>query len=266
MIIKYIERQSPLHSLNPLSKLWAVAAYSVSLFLIDTLAFQALGLAAIVAADCAIGSTKLRLFLFSRFLLGLAGSIFIMQVLFTSSGHLWLTVPLHWFRIAVTDLGVLKGILMALRFLNVILLGSVFVATTDPVALVYSMMKAGVPYRYGFMVLTMMRFIPLFESEMTVVSDAQKMRGLEVDRGGVRKLLLSIRYTILPLVVSALRKSEILALSMEGRAFGYRRTRTFLTTDCYSLADRALITASIAAFVLLLTFCLLGWLPPRLPN
>lgn len=266
MIVKYIEGQSPLHSLNPLSKLWVVVAYSVSIFLIDKLAFQAIGLAAIVAADCAIGSKKLRLFLFSRFVLGLAGSILIMQVLFTSSGHLLLAVPLHWFHIAVTDLGILKGILMTLRFLNVIQLGGVFVATTDPVALVYSLMKAGVPYRYGFMVLTMMRFIPLFEAERTIVSDAQKIRGLEVDKGGIRKLLLSIRYTILPLVISALGKSEILALSMEGRAFGYRRTRTFLTTDRYSLADRALITASIAALVLLLAFCILGWLRLRLPN
>ena len=266
MIVKYIEGQSPLHSLNPLSKLWVVIVYSVSIFLIGNLAFQAIGLAAIVAADCAIGSKKLRLFLFSRFVLGLAGSILIMQVLFTSSGHQLLTVPLHWFRIAVTDLGILKGILMTLRFLNVILLGSVFVATTDPVALVYSLMKAGVPYRYGFMVLTMMRFIPLFEAERTIVSDAQKIRGLEVDKGGVKKLLLSVRHTILPLVISALGKSEILALSMEGRAFGYRRTRTFLTPDRYSFADRALITASIAALVLLLAFIVLGWLRLRLPN
>ncbi len=266
MIIKYIDVQSSLHSLNPVAKLWVVAVYSVSVFLIDNLAFQAIGLAAIVAADCAIGSKKLRLFLFSRFVLGLAGSVLIMQVLFTSSGHQLLAVPLHWFHIAVTDLGILKGILMTLRFLNVISLGGVFVATTDPVALVYSLMKAGVPYRYGFMIITMMRFIPLFETESTIVSDAQKMRGLEVDRGGVRKLLLSIRYTILPLVISALAKSEILALSMEGRAFGCRRTRTFLIADRYSFVDRALITASIAALVLLLAFCVLGWLPLRLPN
>jgi energy-coupling factor transport system permease protein len=171
----------------------------------------------------------------------------------------------HWFCIAFTDLGILKGILMTLRFLNVILMGGVFVATTDPVALVYSLMKAGIPYRYGFMVLTMMRFIPLFEAEMTIVSDAQKMRGLEVDKGGVRKLVRSIRYTMLPLVVSALGKSEVLALSMEGRAFGYRRTRTFLAADRYSFADRALIAASIAALVLLLACSVIGLLRLRLP-
>jgi energy-coupling factor transport system permease protein len=263
MIIHYIKGQSQLHRLHALSKLSAVIVYSVSIFLVNNLVFQALGLAAIMVVDYTIGSTKLRSFLFSRFVLGLAGTILIMQVLFAASGKTLLVVPLPWFRIALTDLGVLKGILMMLRFLNVILAGGVFVATTDPVALVYSLMKAGVPYRYGFMVLMMLRFIPLFEAEITTVSNAQKVRGLELDKGSIRKLLLSIRYTVVPLVVSALSKADMLAMSMEGRAFGYRRTRTFLTADRYSAVDRALITASIAALMLLLACSVMGWLPLR---
>lgn len=132
MIIKYTKRQSPLHHLNPLSKLLAAAVYSFAIFLIDNLAFQACALAAIVAADYAIGSRKLRAFLFSKWVLWLAGSILVMQLLFTPDGSALASIRLPWFRIAVTDLGVLKGLLMMLRFLNVIVAGGVLLPRQIP--------------------------------------------------------------------------------------------------------------------------------------
>ncbi len=181
--------------------------------------------------------------MFSKFVLMLGTTILLMQVLFTPSGNVLWTVPISWLSLTITDQGILKGILLTLRFLNIILLGGVFVATTEPALLVHSLMKAGVPYRYGF--------IPLFEEEMTTIGNAQKMRGLELDRVGPRKLVLSIRYMILPLVVSALSKADALEISMEGRAFGYKDTRTFLSTENYSFLDKALIASSIAALTLL---------------
>jgi energy-coupling factor transport system permease protein len=261
MIIRYAKGDAFLYRLNPLSKLCALVACSISIFLIDAIVFDACALVAIVSIDYTIGSKKLGSFMSSKFVATLALSILCMQVLFTPSGNVLLAIPLHWFRLIVTDLGILKGILMALRFLAVVLMGALFVATTDPTALVYSLMKAGVPYRFGFMIIMMLRFVPMFETEANTVSNAQKMRGLELDKGGVRKLLLSVRYTFLPLIVSALSKVDTLVISMEARAFGYRHTRTFLTAETYSLADRVLLAVSIAFLLLMLAGALMGWLP-----
>jgi energy-coupling factor transport system permease protein len=252
MILRYVKGDSALHHLNPLSKLCVVVSWSIGLFLIDGIAIQAFGLGFILAMDYAIGSKSLRPFLFSRFVVMLGGTILLMQMLFTPSGNVLWAIPISWLHLAVTDQGILRGILLTLRFLNVVLMGGVFVATTDPVSLVHSLMKAGVPYRYGFMILMMLRFIPLFEEERATIGNAQKMRGLELDRGGLRKLVLSIRYTILPLVVSALSKADVLEISMEGRAFGYKDTRTFLSTESCMFLDKGLIVASLAALALLI--------------
>lgn len=260
MIIRYVKGDSALHRLNPLSKLCVIAVCSIGIFFVNSVAVQVFGLALILAIDFTIGSKNLRPFLFSRFVVMLGTMILLMQVLFTSSGNVLWTVPISWLSLSVTDFGILKGILLTLRFLNIILMGGVFVATTDPAMLVHSLMKAGVPYRYGFMILMMLRFIPLFEEEMTTIGNAQKMRGLELDKGGPRKLVLSIRYTILPLVVSALSKADALEISMEGRAFGYKHKRTFLAANRYSFADRVLIAVSIAALALLVGGAVLRWL------
>jgi len=261
MIFRYEAGISRLHKLNPLSKLLAVAVFSLAMVLVEGIWIQICGLAVLVGIDYSMGLKKLHRCLCSAFVSRLALMIFIMQILFTRSGSVWVRIPLPLYPLVITDLGLKAAAVMTLRFLNVILCGGIFSATTDPVALVYSLMKAGVPYRYGFMVLMMLRFVPLFESERLIIGNAQKMRGLELDGGSIKKFLFSIRYTLLPLIVSALSKADQLVLSMEGRAFGYRRTRTFLVTCKYSLADKLMMAASVVVLILLITGTAMGWLP-----
>jgi energy-coupling factor transport system permease protein len=261
MIFRYQAGHSLLHNLNPLSKLLAVAIFSLAIVLVEGFWIQICGLTVLVGIDYMMGSKTLHRCLCSAFVSQLALMIFIMQIVFTPSGSVWVRIPLPLCSLVITNLGFKAAVVMTLRFLNVILCGGVFSATTDPTALVYSLMKAGVSYRYGFMVLMMLRFVPLFESERLTIGNAQKMRGLELDGGSIKKLLISIRYTLLPLIVSALSKADHLVLSMEGRAFGYRRTRTFLITCKYSMADKLVMSASLVVLALLITGTVRGWLP-----
>lgn len=264
MIFRYEVGISRLHKLNPLSKFLAVAVFSIAMVLIEGVWIQLCGLAFLAGIDYTMGSKSLHLRLCSAFVFWLALMIFIMQILFTPSGSVWVHLPLPFWSPVITDLGVKAAVVMSLRFINVILSGGLFSATTNPVTLVYSLMKAGVSYRYGFMVLMMLRFVPLFESERLTISNAQKMRGLELDGGSIKTLFFSIRYTLLPLIVSTLSKTNQLVLSMEGRAFGYCRTRTFLISCNYSLADKLMMAVSAVVLALLIMGTAFGWLPLHL--
>jgi energy-coupling factor transport system permease protein len=261
MIFQYEAGSSRLHKLNPLSKFMAVAVFSIAMVLVEGLWIQICGLAFLAGIDYTIGSKRLHRCLGSAFVFWLALMIFIMQILFTPSGRVWVHLPLPFYPLVITDMGVKGAVVMSLRFINVILCGGIFSSTTNPVALVYSLMKAGVPYRYGFMVLMMLRFVPLFESERITISNAQKMRGLELDGGSIKTLFFSVRYTLLPLIVSTLSKTNQLVLSMEGRAFGYRRTRTFLVSSTYSLADKLMMAVSLVVLASLIAGTATGWLP-----
>jgi energy-coupling factor transport system permease protein len=155
----------------------------------------------------------------------------------------------------------MKGLVIAFRFMDIIAGSGLFVFTTDPAELAYALMRSGIPYRYGFMLVIALRFIPVFQGEMSTVSNAQKARGLEIDKGGVNTLLRSIRYTFVPMIVSALSKADVLAVSMEGRAFGYREMRTFSRVRALKLMDKAIIAASVAITAILLINLWTGWLP-----
>jgi len=183
------------------------------------------------------------------------------NTLFNPSGKVLFSIPFYFFHLSITEGGLIRGVVMALGFLTILLMSALFVCTTEPAALVYSLMRRGVPYRYGFMLIVMMRFVPVFERELKTITDAQRMRGLEIEKRGVKKLLRSIRCTFVPLIVSALSKTDALTISMEGRAFGCRRTRTFIAVDRYAWPDKALIAVSLACLALLLLDRAIGWYP-----
>jgi energy-coupling factor transport system permease protein len=159
-----------------------------------------------------------RLFIITALLLGA------LQVLFVRQGAVLIQVG----SLIVTADGVEAGIYVAGRFISVVLLSYLFVLTTDPNDLAYALMRAGLPYRYGFALVTALRLVPVFEQEGQIVYSAQLARGVQYDVRSPRRFLTLARQFFMPLLVSALGKVDALAVSMEGRCFGKYPTRTFL--------------------------------------
>jgi energy-coupling factor transport system permease protein len=261
MKVVYEQGSSPLHALNPLAKLAVLVAYSISIFMFDSLAVEVACFLLLIIMMAIAGHGSLLSLLRSKYLLSFAFLVFFIQVLFTRGGTAYLTIPLPGFELQATYIGVMSGLLIAFRFLTIILASALFVATTDPNELAYSLMKAGMPYRFGFMLVTAIRFMPVFEAEANTVRYAQQARGLDIDRGGLRSIVKAARFTLSPLVVSALSKVDVLVISMEGRAFGYRPTRTFTRVFRFSMLDGVLVAISVLGLALLLADVWLGFVP-----
>jgi energy-coupling factor transport system permease protein len=259
--VVYEQGSSPLHNLNPLTKLSILIAYSISIFLFDSLAVEVACFLLLILLMAVAGHRSLLSLLRSKYLLTFAFLVFFIQVIFTRGGAAYLTIPLYIAELQVTYLGVMSGLLIAFRFLTIILASALFVATTDPNELAFSLMRAGLPYRLGFMLVTAIRFMPVFEQEANTVRYAQQARGLDIDRGGMRSIVKAARFTLSPLVVSALSKVDVLVISMEGRAFGYRPSRTFTRTFRFGALDAMLVALSVAGLALLIADIWLGFFP-----
>jgi len=257
MKVKFERGPTLLHRLNPITKLLLLVAYSLAIFTFDSLEAEVLCFIALLALVLYIGSASLRSLLASRFFLSFAAILIFIQVVFTGSGDLLFLIPLGLIDVRVTVAGVIVGIVVAFRFLTIIVASALFVATTDPNELAYALMRAGLPYRFGFMLVTAIRFIPIFESEAGTVRSAQAARGLAIDGRGLAGAVRMARYTLMPLVVSALSKVDVLVISMEGRAFGYRKSRTFTRPVRFGALDALLC---IAAAAIALVFILNAWL------
>ena len=221
--ITYQPGDSFLHRLHPLTKAAWLIFGTVLVFAVPSpwvvAAVVALLLLGFPTAGLRLRRVRgTRLFITTALLLGL------LQVLFVREGAVLVEIgPL-----AVTAGGVQAGIYVAGRFLSVVLLSYLFVLTTEPNDLAYSLMRAGLPYRYGFALITALRLVPTFEQEGHTVYSAQLARGVRYDVRSPRRFLTLARQFVLPLLVSALGKVDALAVSMEGRCFGKYPARTFL--------------------------------------
>lgn len=242
-----------LHRLHPLVKgAWLLAA-TLFIFAVHSpwavLAVLAAALAAFPLSGLALGRVRgTRLFAVTTLVLAS------MQILFTHTGPVLVSVgPLQ----ATRD-GIEAGVYVAGRFISVILLSYLFVLTTDPNDLAYGLMQAGVPYRFGFALITALRLAPVFQREGEIVYRAQLARGVRYDTRSLRRFLTLARQFFLPMLVSALGKVDALAVSMEGRCFGKYPTRTFLRQVRFARRDviaAILLATGSAAMVM----ALLSW-------
>ena len=150
----------------------------------------------------------------------------------------------------VTAAGLEGGLRVAGRLLAVVRASHLFVKTTDPSSLAQTLMKAGLPVRWGFALVTALRLVPVFRVEAHHVYRAQLVRGMPYDARGPRTWWLLLRRWLLPLLVSALRTAHALSLAMEGRGFGLHPRRTFrreVRLTCGDVVAAALLIVLIAA-------------------
>lgn len=127
-----------------------------------------------------------------------------------------------------TERGLLSGVRAMGRLMGVTIMSTWLVTTTEPVSLACALMKVGLPYRWGFALVTALRLAPIFRVEAHHVYRAQLVRGVAYDAGWARKWWLILRHLCVPLLVQALRTAHSLSLSMEGRSFGLYPQRTYL--------------------------------------
>ena len=105
---------------------------------------------------------------------------------------------------------------------------SIFFLTTTPEELGMTLTKLRIPYTYSFAFISAIRFTPILAEELQTIMDAQRSRGLELDRGNPIKRVRRYIPVLVPLIVNALRRSYELAEAMEVKCFGASEKRTFL--------------------------------------
>ena len=97
-----------------------------------------------------------------------------------------------------------------------------------------------VPYRLGYTALAALRFVPRFRHELEVIRAAHRVRGTDGGRGPVAAVRRTISYAI-PLLASAIRHAERVALAMDARAFGAHPTRTERTVSRWRPRDTVFV-------------------------
>jgi len=150
----------------------------------------------------------------------------------------------------LTAVAVETSAAMTLRFVVLVESFSVFFLTTSPDHLGLALEQTRVPYEFAFAFTTAVRFVPVLAEEAQTIMDAQKARGLELEKGGFLKRIRNYVPVLIPLIVSAIRRSLELAEAMESRAWGATKKRTNLYALKLHRGDFALLAIAIGVLAI----------------
>jgi energy-coupling factor transport system permease protein len=241
--LNYVEGDTILHRLNPMTKLVLAFALSTACFVTQS----HIAVASIAALDLSLGACagirdrSVKIFL-SLLKLGLV--LFLAQVFFVRQGNAVFSFSPG---IYVTDAGISFSALFALRL----------VAATMPLALMLSITRMSdisnvlvrylrVPYKYAFVLTTAMRFIPLFSEEMAGIMEAQTARGVEFDTKNFIKKIRLLMPLCVPLLISSVRRIEVGAISAELRGFNLRNRASGYKRYAFGASDALAIIVCCA--------------------
>jgi energy-coupling factor transport system permease protein len=156
-----------------------------------------------------------------------------------------------WF-IPINQDGVEMGVLFGARVVAIMGASYIFVRTTNPRELVVGLIHLGLNYRYAWMLFIALISLPVYESELVVIREAQAVRGIRPSTNPIAERIQMYRRYMMPMLVSGLRRVENLAVGMDSRAFGAFPERTFIDGFSWSKTGLAFLIGTLVIFVALL--------------
>ncbi|MEM0057407.1 MAG: energy-coupling factor transporter transmembrane component T [Candidatus Bathyarchaeia archaeon] len=215
--LRFRRVSSPIHNLDPRVKF----AYAIVVFTVAIIFWQLLPLMVLFVMQLPfvfLAGVKREWVRSMKGAAFLASIIFLTNFLatFIGSGY------------TVTFAAIENALAMTMRFLVLVGSFSIFFLTTSPDHLGLALEQSHVPYEFCFAFTTAVRFVPVLAEEAQTIMDAQKARGLELEKGNFLKRVRNYIPILIPLIISAIRRSLELAEAMEARAWGATKKRTNL--------------------------------------
>lgn len=162
------------------------------------------------------------------------------------------------FGVDVTRDGILFGLAMGLRVSLMLVAAGIWMMTTSPQKVTLGLLKMGLPYKAGLAMSSAIRFVPLVTAQYATITEAQRARGLRLNRGHALSRLTKSVAVLGPVFMRALALAQSLAVAMDARGLGARDARTSILEIRLSGADWIIMALCGVAVVLGLVMRYLG--------
>ena len=221
---QYFPGKSPIHLLDPRTKLIMLVVYIVALFTASGWISYGLLLAFLLIV--------IRISTIPPKSIVKGMKPLVMILVFTGVLNLFFTTgegaPLiDFWVITIYTEGIVRAVFMVARILMLITCTFLLTYTTSPIALtdglealMNPLKKIGVPvHELSMMMCIALRFIPTLIEETDKIMNAQKARGADFESGSIMDRAKALIPILVPLFISAFRRADELATAMECRCY-----------------------------------------------
>lgn len=260
---RYYPAHSFLHETDPRVKTILYAVYLVAIFIIkEPVAIGILG--GIIILQLILAKiTPGILWSTVKPMIPLALFIFVINVFTIKQGNVLFT----WKIITITDYGIGKAVIMAVRLIFLIVSTSILLTlTTTPLKMSDALEKLFAPlsvikipvHEMAMMMSIALRFIPTLAAETDKIMKAQQSRGADYDTGSFINKVKGYITVLIPLFVSSFRRADELAVAMDARCYRGGKGRTKLNPLHLTAKDvlAGIMFTLLAALVVVVDFSL----------
>lgn len=229
LLLQFRPGDSFLHRLDPWTKLLVLLTVSVMALLFSSLpalivvfVFELL-----LAFTSRIGLKFLRaLTLISPFLI----MVIILDSFFSkvSSGQVYFSAQIGFIHPEVTTGGIFFALAMGIRLLTLAGISFLFIMTTSPDDFIRSLKNLRAPPVLTFSLGYALHSTTTLAGDTRQIMDAQRSRGLELDRGTLIKNVNKFTALFIPLTISLIKRSKNTSDAMQVRGF-----RQSMPQSCY---------------------------------
>jgi energy-coupling factor transport system permease protein len=243
-----------LYRLDPRSKLFFVISLALYLALVSRTEVMLLTLGGLHLLAVLSRGTRSRLPVLWRALLPLVVTILVLGGLrWRPEAPLVAVGP-----VALTQASLWGVVGLAARVSALSLGLSLMLWTTEPGDLVAGLTRLRVPFSLGLGFVMALQYVMTFQQRFRQILEAQQSRGLTLARANPIRAARTYVPVIVPLIISALRSVDSLALALQSRGFGShgRVARTSRRVLRVRVRDAVFLSG---AWVILVGLSLLPW-------
>lgn len=259
---QYINKDTAIHGLNPLSKLaWTTVIVIFALTYNNPVYILVLFCGTLPLILMAKIRAEWKTAMKFSILLGLL--IILINMLFSQYGtHILYQIP---FRIPLigsprlTLEAILYGLGNTLRLLTIISAFIILTLTTHPDDMMLMMQSMKLPYKTVLVASLSTRFIPALIEDVKEIRDTQQSRGLELHQIKLFHKIKRSGMIIMPLLYNSLDRTIQIAEAMESRGFGAIKNRTSYKQIKYSKIDFLTLTLIFSCLIFGLWIRWRGW-------
>ena len=252
---QYFPGNTPIHRMDPRTKLLLTMVYIVALFLCKGFFSYAVALVFLVTA-VAVSRIRLKaLFKGLKPLLILIAFTALLNLFYTDG-----TVLVRFWIFKITREGVRNACFLVLRIVMLVAGTFLLTYTTSPISLTDGLESLLSPlkkikfpvHELSMMMSIALRFIPTLIEETDKIMSAQKARGADFETGGLIRRAKALLPLLVPLFVSAFRRADELATAMECRCYHGDEGRTKLNVLHYQTRDYLVLGYYLAVVVVVI--------------
>ncbi|MEW6623067.1 MAG: energy-coupling factor transporter transmembrane component T [Bacillota bacterium] len=213
----YMDKDTYMHRLDPRTKIFVMlASFAIAMMFFNLAPLLVVGLVVVLygaSGKILINLKRIRyilitILIFSTVIWSLTGD---------GVAKLWGPFTLD---------GLIYGIAMGVKIDVMIIAGMIFLSSTKIEEISVGLVKLRLPYRAAFAFSTALRLVPMIVSTSYTIIQAQKSRGLDLESGSI--LARSKKYVplLVPVFISLIRGTNIFAMALESKGFGYSDIRS----------------------------------------